>query len=278
MSNEINFPSTVDQLRTLLLEAGHDPGAVASMKKGELKTRALELTTDKFELQLEALEDDSPVQTLGGAIGIKYGSKEWNDYIIGMLDDTEHKDGYPMVNGLARLIHILGDVISSKATQVIVTHGDTRCVTVNYEITIEWRLDTPIGFGNMTYIPQVRVFGGVADAEYDPSNTYMRHAAALAETKAYGRALRKALCLSVITADEMQTLGEEVVKPKASSAITGPLKAAICAKASALKLNLNKIMKEWNKGVDISVDDLTIQDGRDLFTHINSFQQEASKV
>ena len=277
MSETINFPSTVDELRTLLLEAGDDPNVVSCMKKGELKTRALELTSNKFELQLEAMEEESNVQTLEGAIGVKYASKEWNDYIVGMLDDSEHIDGYPRVNGLARLIHILGDVISSKATQVIVTHGDTRCVTVNYELSIEWKLDTPVGFGNLGYTPSVRVFGGVADAEYDPSNTYMKHAAALAETKAYGRALRKALALSVITADEMQTLGEEVARPKASAPITDALKSAIKAKSSTLKLDLSKVMKEWNKGDDIALNELSIQDGRDLFTHLNSFQQVATK-
>ena len=271
----INFPTTVDGLRTALLEAGDDPATVAAMKKAELKDRLLELTREDLDLQLEAIEDDSPpAQTLERAIGIKYGyNKEWNDYIIGMLDESEVFDGYPKVNGLARLVDILGDVISSKATQIIVSQGDTRSVTVNYEIQIEWKLDTPIGFGNLNFTPQVRTFGGVADAEHDPDNLYMRHPAALAETKAYGRALKKALALTTVTLEEMQSSTEGPIKAKDSATITPPLKSVIQAKALGLNLNLDEVIKEWNKGEYVALENLTVQGGRDLFTFINKYQQ-----
>ncbi len=272
----INFPTTVDGLRTALLEAGDDPATVAAMKKGELKERLLELTREDLDLQLEAIEDDSPpVETLERAIGIKYGyNKEWNDYILGLLDEAETFDGYPKVNGLSRLVDILGDVISSKATQVIVTHGENRCVTVNYEIQIEWKLNTPVGFGNLNFTPQIRTFGGVADAEYDRSNTFMKHAAALAETKAYGRALRKALAVSTIAAEEMLAGDSEgLPKAKDSATITPPLKSVIQAKALGLNLNLDEVIKEWNKGEYIALENLTVQGGRDLFTFINKYQQ-----
>lgn len=270
-----NFPTTVDGLRTALLEAGDDPATVAAMKKGELKERLLELTREDLDLQLEAIEDDSPpVETLERAIGIKYGyNKEWNDYILGLLDEAEVFDGYPKVNGLARLVDILGDVISSKATHVLVSHGETRSVTVNYEIQIEWKLNTPVGFGNLNFTPQIRTFGGVADAEHDPGNLYMKHPAALAETKAYGRALKKALALTTVTLEEMQTSAEGPVKTRDSAQITGPLKSVIQAKSLGLNLNLNEVIKEWNKGEYIALEDLTVQDGRDLFTFINKYQQ-----
>ena len=271
----INFPTTVDGLRTALLEAGDDPATVAAMKKGELKERLLELTREDLDLQLEAIEDDSPpVETLERAIGIKYGyNKEWNDYIIGMLDESEVFDGYPKVNGLARLVDILGDVISSKATHVLVSHGEARSVTVNYEIQIEWKLNTPVGFGNLNFTPQIRTFGGVADAEHDPGDIYSKHPAALAETKAYGRALKRALALTTVTLEEMQTSTEGPVKAKDSAVITGPLKSVIKAKALGLNLDLDTVIKEWNNGELIDLEKLTVLDGRDLFTYINKYQQ-----
>ena len=269
---ELNFPTTVDQLRTALLEAGLEPEVVASMRKGELKEKLIELTSERLEFQLESLdEDDDEVQTLQSTIGIKYASKEWNDYIIGMLDDSEQVDGYPKVNGLARVVNILGDVISSKPTQVIVTHGDMRSVTVAYEIQIEWKLDTPVGFGNLGYVPQIRTFGAVADCNEDLNNTFLKHAAAIAETKAYGRALRKALGLTIIAAEEMLSgSSEEMPKAKASSNISTPLQATIKAKASSLNLDLAQIMKDEGYG---PLPELTMEEGRALFTHLNSFQQ-----
>lgn len=273
MSETINFPTTVDQLRTALLDMGQDPSEVAAMKKGELRERLIKLSEERLEFQLEAFdEDNEEPKTLEKAIGIEYGSKAWNNYIIGMLDESEHVDGYPKVNGLARLVNILGDVVSSKPSQVIVTHGENRSVTVNYELVIEWKLNTPVGFGNLGYTPQVRVFGGCADCTEDPNNTFLKHPAAIAETKAYGRALRKALGLTVIAAEE---IGEDIQKNKSSSAmITVPLKNVISAKISALGLNIETVIKEWNKDEYVELDKLTIEEGRDLFTFINQYQQK----
>lgn len=273
MSDTINFPSTVDQLRTALLDMGEDPETVASMRKGELRERLIQLSQEKMEFQLEALKsDDEEPQTLAKAINIEYGSKEWNDYIIGMLDENEQIDGYPKVNGLARVVNILGDVVSSKATQVLVTHGENRSVTVNYEIAIEWKLNTPIGFGNLGYTPQIRVFGGCADCTEDPSNTFLKHPAAIAETKAYGRALRKALGLTIIAAEEMLSgSSEEIPKAKPSASISKPLESAIRAKASTLKLNLEEVMIKG--GYDQPLSSYDMQDGRAIFTLLNSYQQ-----
>lgn len=272
--SEINFPTTVDQLRTALLDMGQDPGEVASMKKGELRERLIRLTEEKLSFQLEALDEDhEEPKTLAKAIGIEYGSKEWNSYIIGMLDESEHIDGYPKVNGLARLVNILGDVISSKATQVIVSQGDSKSVTINYELAIEWKLNTPIGFGNLGYTPQLRVFGGCADCTEDPNNTFLKHPAAIAETKAYGRALRKALGLTVIAAEEMLSgSSEEVPRAKASSMITVPLQAAIKAKASTLNLDLKEVMAKG--GYDQELSSYTMEEGREIFTLLNSYQQK----
>lgn len=273
MNEEVNFPTTVDELRTALLNAGESPEAVASMRKGELKERLIQLSTEKLEFQLESLNemDDEP-ETLSKAIGIEYGSREWNEYIVGMLDESEQIDGYPKVNGLARLVNILGDVISSKPVNVIVTHGDVRSVTVNYEIQIEWKLNTPVGFGNMMYTPQIRTFGAAADCNEDLGNTFLKHPAAIAETKAYGRALRKALGLTVIAAEEMLSgSSEDIPKARATASITTALQSSIKAKASTLKLDLKEVMAKG--GFDDELSSCTMEDGRAIFTLLNSYQQ-----
>lgn len=271
----VNFPTTVDELRTALLEAGDDPATVAAMKKADLKNRLLEITNNNLELQLEAINEEEDPKTLEKAIGIEYGSKAWNDYVLGMLDESEQIDGYPKVVGLARLVNILGDVVVSRANQVIVTHGEMRSVTVNYELHIEWKLNTPVGYGNLNFTPQVRVFGGVADCNENLDNTYMRHAAATAETKAFGRALRKALGITTIAAEEMLSgASEEMPKAKASAPISTPLQSVIKAKVAALGLTLDKVLNDWEDGGGVStLEDLTMEDGRELFAFINTYQQ-----
>lgn len=270
----VNLPTTVDEIRTELLKAGDDPATVASMKKAELRDRLIKITTEKIDFDLESLQSEtSPAETLEGAIGVTYGSPAWHSYIMGLFNPDELMDGYPKVNGLARVAGlVLGDIISSKATQVFVTHGEARAVTVNYEVQIEWKLNTPVGFGNMGHSPQIRVFGGLSCCTEDLSNVFGRHPSAVAESKAFGRALRKALSLNIIAAEEMLSSEDSSPKAKASASITKPLQDVIKAKSDALDLNLKEVITKWVGGAkELSM--FTVQEGRDFFEHLNTFQQ-----
>ena len=271
----INFPATVDELRKLLLENGYDPAKVAAMKKPELKQAALEVTSNKFDLQLEAIEKEEPVETLEGAIGVQYCSDGWDRYVMGLFKDNELMDGYPKVNGLRRVANlVLGNIVSSKPSYVFVTQGDTRSVTVSYEIQVEWKLNTPVGFGNMGLAAlDVRTFGGLSCCNEDMSSPYGRHPAAVAESKAEGRALRKALGLNVIAAEEMLSGGDtEAPAAKPTSRITAALKSVIEVKAEKLNLVMKELIEKFGLGTK-DLGDFTMDDGRKLFVFINEFQQ-----
>ena len=270
----VNFPTTVDELRTALLEAGDDPATVAAMKKGELKERFIKLTTEEINFELESLNEASPVETLEGAIGVIYGSPEWQTFVLGQLNENEQWEGMPRVNGMNRLASLLlGDIIYSKASEIIVSNGEIQTVIINYEIRIEWKLNTPVGFGNMGYTPQIRVFGGVANCDQD-GTIYGKHFSSTCETKAMGRALKKALGISVLSAEELMGGGtEELPKSKPTANITVPLQSVIKAKAEALKLDLNVVITEFNHGKYKQLSEFNMEEGRDLFAHINSYQQ-----
>ena len=271
----VNFPTTVDELRTELLKAGDDPATVASMKKAELRDRLVKLTTEKIDFDLESLQSEtSPAETLEGTIGVTYGSPEWQTYVLGQLNENEQWEGMPRVNGLNRLASLLlGDIVSSKASEIIVSHGETQSVIINYEIQIEWKLNTPVGFGNMGYTPQIRVFGGVANCDQD-GTIYGKYFSSTCETKAMGRALKKALGISVLSAEELMGGGtEELPKSKPTANITVPLQSVIKAKVEALKLNLKTIIAEFNNGKYKELSEFNMEEGRELFAHINSYQQ-----
>lgn len=271
----INFPSTVDELRKLLLDNGYSPDTVASMRKAELKEAAISITSDKFDLQLEAIEKQEPVETLETAIGVQYCSDGWDRYVMGLFKDNELMDGYPKVNGLRRVANlVLGNITSSKPTYVFVTQGDTRSVTVSYEIQVEWKLDTPIGFGNLGLTSlDVRTFGGLSCCNEDISSPYGRHPAAVAESKAEGRALRKALGLNVIAAEEMLSGADtEAPAPKPTSKITAALKSVIEVKAEKLNLVMKELIEKFGLG-NKDLGDFTMDEGRKLFVFINEFQQ-----
>lgn len=274
---------TVDELRASLIRYGESEESVAQMKKAELTTRYLDLVSkeagDNMEFELEQCGSAQEVnpKTIEQALGVSYGSQEWADFVLGHLKDDEMVDGYPKCNGLRRVAQlVLGDFLSAKATQIFITNSEEgRVVTVNYEIEIDWRLSRCVDFGalNGMLTNDVRVFGGLADCVEDKASVFGRHPAATAESKAEGRALRKALCLNVVSAEE-RILGsdEEMPKARATSSIIKPLRDIIMAKTSALKLDISNMIKEWS-GKDRPLEDLTTEEGRELFAYINKYQQ-----
>jgi len=129
----------------------------------------------------DVIMDDAPSVT----------SPDWNDYVLGLFSDNELFDGRPTCAGLRRVSElVLGQVISSRPTQVFPpTDGDT--------------------IGRATVIWEVRfadgsVFSDVADCwEGNTDDMFCVFNTATAATRAEGRALRKALRLRTVAAEEM---------------------------------------------------------------------------
>lgn len=268
----------VDQLRQALIDLGVEEAEVAKMTKPQLITSYEKLsvvsTDDEFDFNTESSGASEPVSSLQEAIGVRYGSPEWTQYVLGQLNQDEHVDGYPKCSGLRRVAPmILGPIISSKASFVHVSHSEPRSVTVNYEVVFDWALDTIVGFGNLEQRGDLRTFGGLADC-VESNNTYGVHPAATAETKAESRALRKALAINVITAEEITSGQRDDPPKKTDDRINNPLKQVIQAKAKQLGLDLGELCKK--AGIDKIIDEITMGEGRKLIALINSAQQVPS--
>lgn len=126
-----------------------------------------------------------------------YASPQWSDYVLSKFTSDELEDGKPRVVGLRRVVQsLLGNIRSSKPTNVFYIDG--RSVVV-------WEIDIDMDFGPCT-------FGGTADASrenlYD--ETFAVFPTAMAEVRAEARALKRALQINVVSA-------EEIVKRPATS-------------------------------------------------------------
>ncbi len=125
-------------------------------------------------------------------------SPEWTDWVLDQLrDDEKDAEGNPNIDGLRRLVEdILGTVIESYPRVV-----EAASIANNFRATTEHHLFIAWG-GNRQ---DMRHFGAAADVY--PGNTdeeYARYAAATCDTRAEGRAIRKALRLRrVVTAEEI---------------------------------------------------------------------------
>lgn len=120
---------------------------------------------------------------------------EWSDYVLKHLHEDEFFKGNPTVDGLRRIVPLLLGPILSDTTTVVQTPtpDNNHRATVVCEITIG-------GYEQVCFSGAADVYRGNIDKEY------ARYPVATAETRAEGRALRKALRLrKVIAAEEITT-------------------------------------------------------------------------
>tara|TARA_R100000951_G_scaffold46406_1_gene39451 strand:- start:1112 stop:1927 length:816 start_codon:yes stop_codon:yes gene_type:complete len=130
-----------------------------------------------------------------------YGSDEWDDFVMSKFKKGEvfsMPNGKPTVTcaGLRRVAEeLLGDIVVSRPSQVFPamdTDGPGRA-TVVFEVTIDW-----FNSGRM------RTFSDVADVWHgNTDDLFCAHPVATASTRAEGRALRKALRIKCLAAEEL---------------------------------------------------------------------------
>ena len=118
-------------------------------------------------------------------------SSEWHDYAMTLFDESEMIDGHPLVAGLRRVSEVvLGPIVFSGPTQVFPVQREDH-------------------HGRATVVFTVRFANGMEYAEVADSwegNTddmFCAFAVAIASTRAEARALRKALKIKGVAAEEL---------------------------------------------------------------------------
>lgn len=118
-------------------------------------------------------------------------SSEWHDYAMSLFDESEMVDGHPLVAGLRRVAElVLGPIVFSGPTQVFPVQRDDHHGRATVVFTVEF--DNGIKYAE------------VADSwEGNTDDTFCAYAVAIASTRAEARALRKALKIKGVAAEEL---------------------------------------------------------------------------
>ncbi|MHA2428388.1 MAG: hypothetical protein ACXADB_10230 [Candidatus Hermodarchaeia archaeon] len=160
----------------------------------------------------------------------RYDSPEWNDYVMSLFDEGELIDGkYPNVNSLRRLAELLlGEIIFSGPIRVEQTMDPehTGKAVCTYQITIAWKLDDYYATTDLNVNGDYpsRTFTSVASSWVgNTDDIFAVFPESIAETRAEGRALRRALRLNVVCADELtkKDTAAYVQKQKVAKPTTG---------------------------------------------------------
>ncbi len=145
---------------------------------------------DTMELQTPENTDTS-VQDVIETSHPSMLSPEWHEYVISLFDESELMDGNPLVAGLRRVAEIvLGPIIESGPSQVFPVQEADHHGRATVVFTVKFA-------SGLTY-------SEVADCwEGNTDDMFCAYAMATASTRAEGRALRKALKIKGVAAEEL---------------------------------------------------------------------------
>jgi hypothetical protein len=198
---------------------------------------------------------------------------KWVEYILDQLETREMVDGAPTTDGLRRVTEaVYGQIIGSE-TEILELPSsnikDTIRCTAKHTLTI-LRHNTPDPL-------QIKVSACVDVLAENLPSPYNKHLVATACTRAEGKALRRALKIKIITAEEQQNSTEVIDEmEQQSDVITDQQLLAINALCKKLNISMKKLVNKSYPSVT-STKELTRANGRDLISTLSGFQR-ASKI
>ena len=197
---------TVKEIKQDLESRGVGLSKTNSVKKEGLVRLHMSVLQDELEQVLETIdmENDFVAEDEPFEAGSEHEdpdkpsitSPEWHDYVMQFFQPNELVEGNPITAGLRRVAELLlGDIMESGPINVVAPSNDDGPgrATVTYRVTFNW-----MNSGQMrTYADTADVWHGNTD------DLFCAHPVATASTRAEGRALRKALKIRALAAEEL---------------------------------------------------------------------------
>lgn len=221
---------------------------------------------------------DTSVQNLLTTDAPSMLSPEWNDYAMALFEEGELVDGkYPLVAGLRRVAELaLGPIVFSGPTQVFPVQRDDHHGRATVVFAVE--------FANG------QRFAEVADSwEGNTDDMFCAFAVAIASTRAEARALRKALKIKGVAAEELTKkdtakIVRDISKQKESSdgdyddqsRMSDAQLNFIDVKCKQLNINGVKLFSElFNADVNKKVSKKVASD---IIDKLNDFQRDKGSI
>ena len=278
MTNYSNM--TVSELREILTGHGVPNTVTDIIKKKELIKLHKEVTVlDEVNLDedFEVIEEEAFEKTYESNIdpdAPDYNSTEWSDYVMTKFDKSELIDGNPICAGLRRVAELmLGTIIESGPEQVFPSTDPSKPgrATVLYKVVFDWM--------NTGYI---KTYKEVADVWHgNTDDLFCAHPVATASTRAEGRALRKALKIRALAAEELAK--KDIVGiVQATTAdwnpedtISNQQVTFINNKCKQLDIDVRKFVNMGSTHYE-SINDVTRNTAQKMLRQLNDYQQKGS--
>jgi hypothetical protein len=175
---------------------------------------------------------------------------EWTDHVLSLLSDDEKISGNPTTDGLRRIFErALNCSLISSISNVVQSPSidNEKRATVVHSLTYILNKDAARG-SDLNYVS--RSVSGAADVYWgNCDKVYRNHPVAVAETRAEGRALRRALKLrKVVAAEEITSAVEDHPDEHTVSKISNNQINFIDTVAKRLNINVVQLLND--EGLD----------------------------
>lgn len=227
------------------------------------------------ELQTPSNTDTSVKNVIAEDLPPSITSPEWNDYVMSQFHQSELLDGMPLAAGLRRVAEmLLGHIIFSGPTQVFPPQNENS----HGRATVIWKVEFDNGM----------CFSDVADCwEGNTDDMFCAFAVATAATRAEARALRKALRIRAVAAEEITRKNTAAVVRNAvkessegeydeASRMTDPQSNFISVKCKQLNINPVSFFKEICKLS--TTRKITKKSASDAIDKLNEFQRNSDEI
>jgi hypothetical protein len=198
---------------------------------------------------------------------------EWTDYVLSLLSDDEKIMGNPTTDGLRRIFENALDCVVVEATSNVIQTPDIsneKRATVTH--TLRYVLKN---YYTNSQDLKNRVVSGSADVYWgNCDKIYRNHPVAVAETRAEGRALRRALKLrKVVAAEELAKDIEDHPDHDTVTKITNNQLNFMDVLAKRLDVNMSKLLEKLALS-STNIYNISYSDAVDIVTKLTQYQQQ----
>lgn len=204
-------------------------------------------------------------------------STEWTDYVLNLLSEDEKIQGNPTTDGLRRIFEIALDCdLIESITDVIQSPEPNNEKRATVTHTLKYLLKTD---ASTTDQIKYRVVTGSADVYWgNCDKIYRNHPVAVAETRAEGRALRRALRLrKVVAAEELAKDIEDHPDNDSVSKISNNQINFMDVLAKRLDIDMVKLLAKYGHA-DKNIYNIEHSVAVDVIKNLSSYQQDMNNI
>jgi hypothetical protein len=201
---------------------------------------------------------------------------DWTDYVLTLLQDDEKIKGNPTTDGLRRIFEIVMDCVIIDSTSEVCQSPDPDN---GNRATVVHQLSYILNDSTLSQETKCRTVNGAADVYWGNCDKIFRnHPVAVAETRAEGRALRRALRLrKVVAAEEVVENIEDDIDGTNVGKITNNQINFIDVISQRLNVNVLKLLEANSLNKD-NIYDIDHSSAVSIIRLLSQYQQNMDNI